>query len=222
MNSPLYDRIAGPEDLTAQARIRDAAMRLFGEQGFEKATMRGIAELAGVSPGLPRHHFGSKEGLRDACDAYLAMAVERIDDQYRTDAAPGQVNYVAVAGAALGPYKAYVVRALVEGRASPLFDALVARTEQWLADGDRRRPDPPDIPRKARATVAAAMSLSIALLESHVSRGFGIDVFSPDGEHLLAHVLLDLYSHPYLTPEEAAGMRSRLPVSSRRREGNDD
>ncbi|MGA8112556.1 MAG: TetR family transcriptional regulator, partial [Actinocatenispora sp.] len=36
-----------PEDLTARARIRDAAMRQFGELGFERATIRGIAEAAG-------------------------------------------------------------------------------------------------------------------------------------------------------------------------------
>jgi hypothetical protein len=38
-----------PADLTARARIRDAALRLFGEQGFDQATIRGIAEAAGVS-----------------------------------------------------------------------------------------------------------------------------------------------------------------------------
>ncbi len=200
-----------PADLTAQARIRDAAMRLFGEQGFDRATIRGIAEVAGVSPGLVRHHFGSKEGLRDACDAHLARAVERINEQVRTDAAPGQVNYVAVASAALNPYRGYVVRALVEGRAAPFFDTMVGLSEQWLAEADAARPDPPDVPTKARATVAAAMALSVSLLQQHVSRGLGVEVFSPEGEHLLARVLLDLYSHPYLTPAQAAEMRSRLP-----------
>lgn len=54
-----------PEDLTARARIRDAALKHFTESGFAKATIRDIARTAGVSPGLVRHHFGSKEGLRE-------------------------------------------------------------------------------------------------------------------------------------------------------------
>lgn len=222
MDSPLYGQIVEPGDLTGQARIRDAALRLFGEQGFDRATLRGIAEAAGVSPGLVRHHFGSKEGLRDACDAYLAKTVERINEQVRTDETPGQVNYVAVAGAAFGPYRSYVVRALVEGRAAPLFDTMVELSEPWLAEADQQRPDPPDVSTKARATVGAAMALSISLLQHHVSRGLGVDVFSPEGEHLLARVLLDLYSHPYLTPQEAAEIRSRLPGPPRSREGSDD
>ena len=66
-------RIAASEglpesDLTARARIREAAIACFAEEGFE-APFRTIAQRAGVSPGLITHHFGSKAGLRDECDA---------------------------------------------------------------------------------------------------------------------------------------------------------
>ncbi|MGH3750942.1 MAG: helix-turn-helix domain-containing protein, partial [Micromonosporaceae bacterium] len=59
---PVEDR--AHEDLTARARIRDAALRLFAERGIGPATIRDIAKAAGVSSGLVRHHFGSKEALR--------------------------------------------------------------------------------------------------------------------------------------------------------------
>jgi AcrR family transcriptional regulator len=59
------------EDLTARARIRDAAIRLFTERGMEKTSILDIAKEAGVSGGLIRHHFGSKDGLREACDTYV-------------------------------------------------------------------------------------------------------------------------------------------------------
>jgi AcrR family transcriptional regulator len=55
-------------DLTARARIREAALRHFAEEGYQGATIRAIAGTAGVSPGLLRHHFGSKEELRAACE----------------------------------------------------------------------------------------------------------------------------------------------------------
>lgn len=213
-----------PEDLTARARIRDAALRHFGEHGFDRATIRGIAETAGVSSGLVRHHFGSKDALRDACDAYLAKVLHGINDDVRADSSPGDVNYVAVAGAAFGPYQRYVARSLVEGRAAPLFDKLAELGAQWLVEADKKRPDPPEVSREQRATVSAAMALSIAVLHEHVSRGLGVDVFSPRGEDVLARVLLDLYSHPLLSPAEAAAIRSRLRPSStpRPEEGLDD
>jgi AcrR family transcriptional regulator len=55
-------------DLTARARLRDAALELFAERGIEKSSVRAIARAAGVSPGLIRHHFGGKDGLRAAVD----------------------------------------------------------------------------------------------------------------------------------------------------------
>ena len=55
-------------DLTARARVRDAAVECFAEVGFD-APFRTIAERAGVSPGLITHHFGSKAALRAECDA---------------------------------------------------------------------------------------------------------------------------------------------------------
>jgi TetR/AcrR family transcriptional regulator, regulator of cefoperazone and chloramphenicol sensitivity len=65
------------EDLTTRARIRDAAIGYFGTHGFRSATVRSIAGAAGVSPALVIHHFGSKDGLREACEAYV---LGRIDD----------------------------------------------------------------------------------------------------------------------------------------------
>jgi AcrR family transcriptional regulator len=193
-----------PEDLTARARIRDAALRHFGEHGFERATIRGIAETAGVSSGLVRHHFGSKEALREACDDYLAKLVRRINDQVRADTLPSDVNYVAVSRAALGPYQGYVARALAEGRAEIVFDELVRLSEEWIEEIDRGRPDPPRVPRKARAAVGTAMALSVSVLHQHLSRAMGIEVFSPEGDRLLAQALIDIYSHPMLSLEDAA------------------
>jgi AcrR family transcriptional regulator len=200
-----------PEDLTARARIRDAALRLFGEQGFDRATIRGIADEAGVSSGLVRHHFGSKEALREQCDAYLARMLEQLNDQVRADRSPEGVNYVGVAGSIFGPHRKYIVRALTEGRAAPLFDKLVDLGAQWLAEADQQRPDAPEESREARATVSAAMSLAVSLLYEHVSRRLGVEVFSPEGEDLLARILLDIYSHPVISPEEATALRARLP-----------
>jgi len=77
MRPGVGDRRHAYEDLTARARIRDAALWHFAEEGFSRATIRDIAATAGVSPGLVRHHFGSKEGLRDACDEAVSQRLRR-------------------------------------------------------------------------------------------------------------------------------------------------
>ncbi|MEU7745084.1 helix-turn-helix domain-containing protein [Nonomuraea sp. NPDC049158] len=199
-----------PEDLTARARIRDAALRHFGEHGFERATIRGIAETAGVSSGLVRHHFGSKEALRDACDDYLAKLIRRINDQVRNDPMPSDVNYVAVARNLLGPHQPYVGRALAEGRAEAVFDELVRLSEEWIEEYDKSRPDPPQVPRKARAAVGTAMALSVTVLRHHMSRALGVEVLSQEGDKLLAKTLIDIYSHPMLSLEDAAKAQAAL------------
>jgi AcrR family transcriptional regulator len=43
--------------------ILDAARQLFADVGFERATIRAVAGLAGVDPALVMQHFGSKELL---------------------------------------------------------------------------------------------------------------------------------------------------------------
>src|SRR6185436_17696023 len=43
--------------------ILDAAALVFGERGYEAATLAHVAERAGISPGTVQHYFGSKSAL---------------------------------------------------------------------------------------------------------------------------------------------------------------
>ncbi|GAB3430103.1 TetR/AcrR family transcriptional regulator [Flindersiella endophytica] len=199
-----------PADLTARARIRNAAMVHFGEHGFEKATIRGIAQTAGVSSGLVRHHFGSKQALREACDEHLARTISRLNDQVWGDRGTGGVNYVTAGRLAMGPYQRYLARALSEGAAGDLFDSIVSMVEEWLAAADAERADQPAADRRSRATVFTAMALGVPMLYSHVARGLGVDLESPEGDRRLARALLDIYSHPLLAPSDAAAARDAL------------
>src|SRR5690606_12209361 len=73
-SGPRRPAATGAADLTTRARIRDAAIARFARDGFG-ASLRTIAADAGVSAGLVVHHFGSKDGLRAACDTYVFEAV---------------------------------------------------------------------------------------------------------------------------------------------------
>ncbi len=56
-------RAPSARSLQTKARILDAAEQLFAERGFEGASLRDIAALAGVQVGLVHHHGGGKEEL---------------------------------------------------------------------------------------------------------------------------------------------------------------
>lgn len=47
----------------SEGSILSAARELLAERGFERTTIRGVAERAGVDPALVMQHFGTKDGL---------------------------------------------------------------------------------------------------------------------------------------------------------------
>lgn len=63
-----------PRGEQTRAAIVDAALGLFRERGFDKTTMRAVADRAGVSLGNAYYYFGSKEHLVQAF--YDQMQVE--------------------------------------------------------------------------------------------------------------------------------------------------
>jgi AcrR family transcriptional regulator len=52
-----------PGESGTREAIAEAARRRFAELGYDRATIRGIAEEAGVDPALVVHYFGSKQKL---------------------------------------------------------------------------------------------------------------------------------------------------------------
>jgi TetR/AcrR family transcriptional regulator, regulator of cefoperazone and chloramphenicol sensitivity len=200
------------EDLTARARIRDAALQYFTEYGFDRATIREIARAAGVSPGLVRHHFGSKEDLRKACDAYALEALHAYVDQAMTDEGLNDPRTAGEARSLLHPSQRYLARALIDESeaAGQIFDEMVAMTEQSLRQTDKQRPDPPVADLRTRAAVTLAMALGIPAFQAHISRSIGTDILSPEGDRRIALALLDIYSHPVLSPDSARRLRQGL------------
>ena len=70
-------RLKPVDSKSGKDRILLCAMELFGERGFDGVTTRDIATKADVSIGLINHHYGSKEGLRQAVDEYFIAQFER-------------------------------------------------------------------------------------------------------------------------------------------------
>ena len=143
------------ENLTARARIRNAALAQFAEHGYDKTTLRGIAAAAGVSPGLLRHHFGSREALRDAVDAHVVQEIRRINDEIMAASDQGDLGKAAFSRQAIQPFHGYLIRGLMDGSKTiaTVFDQMVGMTEGWLAVADANRPDPPALDRRTRTAV---------------------------------------------------------------------
>lgn len=128
-------------DLTARARIRDAAVRRFGAEGFG-VPVRAIAAEAGVSPGLVIHHFGSKEALRAECDKYVLQVIREAETRSLVTAAPGDLLAQMATVEEYGPLVGYLVQALVAGG-----DLAVAFVEHMVADAERYLQDAVDAGR---------------------------------------------------------------------------
>lgn len=156
-------------DLTARARIRDAALTRFGTDGIAGTSVRAVAADAGVSPALVVHHFGSKEGLRQACDDYALDAI-RSGGEAATDAL-GEVLQAAT------PVRRYLARALLDDTpaAGALFAEIVERTEAWLAAGEEEGWVRSSADTRARAVTYVSWLLAPLVLGEHVGRLLGGD-----------------------------------------------
>ncbi len=152
-------------DLTTVARIRDAAIDQFGSRGFDTG-VRAIAEAAGVSPALIIHHFGSKEGLRKACDDYIAAEIrsEKSQALQSSDAATWLAQIAEIESFA--PMMAYLVRSMQTGGelGKALWRTMVTNTEAYLADGVRAGTIKPSRDPAARAKYLAMVGGGAFLL----------------------------------------------------------
>lgn len=151
--------------MTTVARIRDAAIDLFGSRGFDVG-VRAIAEAAGVSPGLIIHHFGSKDGLRKVCDDYIAEEIrsEKSQALQSSDAATWLTQMAEIESFA--PMMAYLVRSMQTGGelAKTLWRTMVANAEGYLADGVRAGTIKPSRDPAARARFLAMVGGGAFLL----------------------------------------------------------
>jgi TetR/AcrR family transcriptional regulator, regulator of cefoperazone and chloramphenicol sensitivity len=168
---------AAQQDRTARARIRDAAIGRFAQHG-SAISVKAIAEDAGVSTALVFHHFGSKEGLRSACDEYVLATIE--EQKLRSLQQGAQLDVLgALRDEASGqPVLAYLARMLTEGSdhavtlVDGMVDVAVTSYEEGVRSGVLR---PVDRPRDLNA-VLVLWSLGLLVLREHAERLLGGDI----------------------------------------------
>ncbi len=166
-------------DLSTRARIREAALALFGSSGFG-VPLRAIADTAGVSAGLVVHHFGSKERLRDAVDqAVLRTFLDRFAAINNDLPADGLAQEMADAFAdVLGTspqIRQYLRRSLDDGTPASMtiFDSLVAAIGRGLDRLDRAGGLRPGSDPQWRPFQVLSVILGPLLLEPVIQRHIG-------------------------------------------------
>ncbi len=140
------------DDRTAVARIRDAAIEQWGQQGFNVG-LRSIAQAAGVSAALVIHHFGSKDGLRKACDDYIAEEIRTGKSASMQTNDPAEWFRQMAEIESYAPLMAYLVRSMQSGSdlAKTLWHRMIENAEQYLDEGVRNGILKPSRDPKARA-----------------------------------------------------------------------
>ncbi|WP_432548562.1 TetR/AcrR family transcriptional regulator [Kineococcus sp. SYSU DK004] len=153
------------EDLTTRARIRDAAVLRFGREGFG-APVRAVAADAGVSAGLVIHHFGTKEGLRAACDAHVLEVVRRAKHEQLVTGGGGSFLQALATAERFAPVFAYVLRSLQHGGplARDFVEHMVDDAVEYLADGVAAGTIRPSRDERARARFLVLGTLGAGLL----------------------------------------------------------
>lgn len=203
------------DDRATPARIRDAALVTFAQAGFRAATVRAIAERAGVSPALVMHHYGSKDRLREACDAFVVGFIrERKIEAMAAGPGLDPLSLLRDDDDRL-PLLGYLGRALQEGSpaVATLVDELIADAEAILEAGVRSGTVRPlDHPRGV-AAVLTVWSLGALVLHEHVRRVLDVDLTGPMSTAAMGGgytvPAMEILTHGLLAP----GMYERLAAA---------
>jgi TetR/AcrR family transcriptional regulator, regulator of cefoperazone and chloramphenicol sensitivity len=138
-------------DLTAAARIRDAALQLFAKHGVSAVSIRDVAKSAGVSAGAVQHHFQTKVHLQRAVEAAVVRRATEVFGTPIVGSTPSENT--SRMGTRLADFIrdnpavfAYVGRSLLEGdrAGTTLFQTLFRLVRQQadaVGDADLLRAD---------------------------------------------------------------------------------
>ena len=154
-------------DLTTKARIRDAAIEQVATSGSPAFTVRGVAKIAGVSPALVLHHFGSKDGLAAACDAYV---LERFHEVAIPGTSAAEVMATMDVEMELAPLARYAAESLRAGTpfAKVFMERLVVDSENYLQRSVAAGMVRPAGDERRRAEFLTMFSIGLLLLSPYL------------------------------------------------------
>ena len=203
-------------DLSTRTKIREAALGLFGTVGFT-VSVRVIAEAAGCSPGLVIHHFGNKDGLREAVDqSVMGALLERfgaIPSELAADELSRTMGdaFSEVIGASPA-VRQYMRRSLLEATpaSQTIFDELLVLINKSLSQLQRAGGLSESSDPQWRPYQLLFVMLGTLLLEPAIQSHFDQSVFEPDLRRERTAANYDLLFHGmFRTSADATPERSK-------------
>lgn len=189
-------------DLTARVRLRNAAIECFAIDGFD-APVRAIASRAGVSAGLVRHHFGSKEVLREACDAAVLDTLREVKSS-AVAMSSGQLLELLAQADQYGALLLYILRSVRDGGsgARAFVEHMITDAQEYTRKGVETGLLKPSYDPEARVRylVMEAVGGMIVALGMHPK--ITTDNFAAVISAIMAEATLprlELYSHGLFT-----------------------
>lgn len=178
-------------ELDTRSKLLKAAVTVFGKVGYAGASVRQIADLAGVNHGSIRYHYASKRDLWCACVSYLYELMEKAvhqDEAQWTTMTPREriinatTNYIRFNAKFPELHRIVIFETIHESERldwlnenfiRPFADRAVAVVALAQAQGVY----PADIPALNLHYLNLTAAKSIFLMASEIEKNFGVNVF---------------------------------------------
>lgn len=181
--------LVSDQDLTAAARIRNAALEGFARDGVAATSIRDVAREANVSAGLVQHHFKTKAALEQAVNEYVVeIASEAYGGFEGTTAITTNDELFEAMGERIIKFVRdhrsallYVIRSAARGEKAGLeiFDAFLAlistQVERLSDEGTLRS----DVDQLWTGLHVVILDLGTVLLEPAINRHLAGDFRDP-------------------------------------------
>lgn len=187
-------------ELDTRSKLLKAGVTVFGKVGYAGASVRQIADLAGVNHGSIRYHYASKRDLWCACISYLYGLMEKAvhhDEAQWAAMTPREriinatINYIRFNANYPELHRIVVFETIHESERldwlnenfiRPFTDRAVA----VVALAQKQGVYPDNIPALNMHYINVAAAKSIFLMASEIDKNFGIDVF--DESEIRRHI----------------------------------
>ena len=219
---PLNDQNPSAIELASgRDRLLRSAMKLFAERGFDGVSVRDIAADADVSVGLIKHHFGSKEGLRQAVDEYFISRFESFygsGEQHVEDLGGGELlatidSWVSGRADEWPTFSRYFRRALLEetewGAAlfRRYFDIVRGSIDRLDAQGRIR----PDVDRLWLPFLFIFLETGTLLMDQYIGKILGRSGYDRELWRRRYLAYSDLIARGIMTPPATRTPRGNTP-----------
>ncbi len=172
-------------------QVLRAAIEVFLENGYERASMNMVAERAGVIKQTIYSHFGDKEGL--FVSAVSAVTIGQVEENFRPEA----VKDVP---------PAVVIRMVAETFISRHRDPIFIKLQRTIMSESERFPEIAELFTKA--TIKPGLALLTNFLSDHP------EIYCPDPE-AFARLLIGTFVH-YSIQQNILHGRTLLPFEAER------